>query len=302
MTRRPFTVLHVSDLQCGRPFLPAAAEAMLRLAHRVGPDAVVVSGDLTQRAKRSEFAQARALLDRLGDVPTVMTPGNHDVPVYRFWERTWAPHGNWIRFADHGRDTVTRLNGATFVALDSTAPYRAIVSGHVTKAQLDLARHGFADSPAEDLRIVVVHHHFVPLPDGAGGDALGDAGRILAAFDEMGVDAVLGGHVHQIHLATSHDVPTAPELRARRAIPLVACGTTTSSRGRGVEAGWNSLCVERFGETTLVVEPYRRRPEGRDFEPMTPVEFPLRARSAAPAGPAAGQADGRLSAAGKAAD
>lgn len=301
MGGRPFTVLHVSDLQCGRPFVPAAAEAMLRLALEVGPDAVVVSGDLTQRAKRSEFAQARSLLDRLGDVPIVVTPGNHDVPVYRFWERTWAPHGNWIRFAGPGLDGVTRLDGATLVALDSTDPYRALVSGNLGEAQIEFARRAFSETPADDLRIAVVHHHFVPLPDGAGGAALMRAGRILAAFDQMGVDAVLGGHVHQIHLTTSHDVPAAPELRARRAIPLLACGSTTSTRGRGVEAGWNSLCVERFGETALVVEPYRRRPEGRDFEPLAPVEFPLRPRSATALAPASGEDDTRPTA-GKAAD
>ena len=48
------TVLHTSDFQCGKPFVPRAADALVRLAQRVGPDVVVASGDMTQRAKARE--------------------------------------------------------------------------------------------------------------------------------------------------------------------------------------------------------------------------------------------------------
>ncbi|NIR77490.1 MAG: 3',5'-cyclic-nucleotide phosphodiesterase, partial [Gemmatimonadetes bacterium] len=62
-SREPLVVFHTSDYQVGRPFLPEAADAMIRLAEAVEPDVVVAAGDLTQRARREEFELARAVLD-----------------------------------------------------------------------------------------------------------------------------------------------------------------------------------------------------------------------------------------------
>jgi 3',5'-cyclic AMP phosphodiesterase CpdA len=267
------TVFHGSDFQCGAPFLPGAAEAMLRLAEEIAPDLAVISGDLTQRAKAREFRQARATLDGFGAVPLVITPGNHDVPLYRFWERIAAPYRQWTRFAGAALDTVTRLPGATVVALNSSAPRRAIVNGRLDGHQLDFAREAFESGGAEDLRIVVTHHHFVPVPDGRGGRPMPGATGIVRAFEELGVDVVLGGHVHQIHMSDSR-VLTGSD--PHRSVPLIASGTTTSSRGRGAESDWNSLCVLRISEEALEVTPYRRAPSARDFEASAPVIWPRR--------------------------
>jgi len=264
------TVLHTSDFQCGKPFVPRAADALVRLAQRVGPDVVVASGDMTQRAKAREYVMARELLDRLGGVPIVVTPGNHDVPLYRFWERLVCPHRNWRRFAGPDRDSITRVEGATFVALDTSAPRRAVVNGRLDDHQLAFARRAFDESPRGDVRILVAHHHFVPVSDGMGGRPLPRAAQLVRAFEEMRVDAVLGGHVHQLHIRTSADVPPK---RGATPVPLIACGTTTSRRGRGVEAGWNSLTVLRFDAGAVEVAPYRLSPDGDDFEPLDPVTF-----------------------------
>lgn len=272
MARGALTVLHASDLQVGKPFQPRAADALVDLCHETGPDVVVVSGDVTQRAKAREFARARTLLDRLGDVPLVLTPGNHDVPLYRPQERLATPFRQWWAFTGHRElDTVTRLPGATFVALNSAAPRRAIVNGRIDDHQLDFAREAFAESAPDDLRIVVVHHHFVPAPDGDGGRTLPRAGRIIAAFEEMGVDAVLGGHVHQLHLRDSSSLGS----NRTPPLPILATGTATSWRGRGSEARHNSVCVLRFDEDTLTVAPWMRGPDDSAFEALEPVAVRL---------------------------
>ena len=285
------TVFHASDFQVGAPFLPDAADAMLRVFESVSPDVVVVSGDLTQRAKRREFQLARRTLDRFGaGTPVVVTPGNHDVPLYRFWERIAAPFGQWDAFVGGcARDSVTRIPGATFVALASAAPRRAVVNGRIDQSQLAFARRAFAAAPSlDDLRIVVTHHHFVPTPDGDGGPPMPRAAEIATAFQEMGADAVLGGHVHQLHLTTSDDLATtgASTVGGGREVvfysdvplPLLATGTSTSKRGRGVETGWNSLCVHRFGADEIEVTPFRRAPAADDFEKMKALRFGLRPR------------------------
>jgi 3',5'-cyclic AMP phosphodiesterase CpdA len=272
MSNTALTVLHTSDYQCGAPFQPEAADAMHRLAESVAPDVVVASGDLTQRAKVREFRQARSVLDRFGDVPLILTPGNHDVPLYRFWERLVDPYRNWRKFAGEALDTVTRVPGATFVALNSSAPRRAIVNGRIDGPQVDFARRAFEGTPQEDLRVLVIHHHFIPVADGEGGRPLPRAAALARQFEAMEVDVVLGGHVHQLHMHSSEELGGAP---AEEAVPFLATGTTTSRRGRGVEEGWNSLCVLRFAGSVVDVTPYRRRADGAAFEPSESLQWRL---------------------------
>ena len=125
-------IIHGSDLQVGKPFRPDRAEAFLHLAADLDPDLVVVSGDLTQRAKVGEFRIVRDFLAALEPYPVVVTPGNHDVPLYRVWERLLVPYRNWRRFVGPSLDSVTELPGATVVALNSSTPRRAIVAGRET--------------------------------------------------------------------------------------------------------------------------------------------------------------------------
>jgi 3',5'-cyclic AMP phosphodiesterase CpdA len=262
-------ILHASDLQTGKPFRARAAEDLVALAHALRPDLVVIAGDLTQRAKAREYAAVRSLLDRLAPFPVVVTPGNHDVPLYRVWERLLAPYRNWRRFIAPELDSVTRVAGATVVALNSSAPRRAIVAGRLRAAQLEWARHAFASAPPGHARVVVVHHHFMPTPDRQGGRPLPGARRLLEALEGMGVELILGGHVHQTHLSTSRALVEG----AGPGIPLVACGTTTSSRGRGPEVGLNTLNVVRLDGTTVRVETRRHR-EGGGFVPVAERAFP----------------------------
>jgi 3',5'-cyclic AMP phosphodiesterase CpdA len=270
------TVLHASDFQCGRPFRSAAADALVRLAEEAAPDVVVVSGDLTQRAKVREFQMASSILDRMPRVPHIVTPGNHDVPLFRVWERAFTPYRNWRRCISPELNTVTRVEGATFVALNSSAPRRTIVDGRIDPDQVDFARSAFETTPPDDVRVLVIHHHFVPVHDGKGGRPLPRARQVLADFEAMKVDFVLGGHVHQTHISTSSDLI---EGGGQAGIPLIACGTTTSWRGRGLEADLNSLNVLRIKSEEIEVTPHLLAAGGRAFEPLDPIVFRRHRRS-----------------------
>ena len=89
-------ILHISDVHFGPPHLPEVAAGVLRLVASRQPDFVALSGDLTQRAKPHQFRDARSWVDRI-EAPTVTVPGNHDVPMYRFWERFLRPYGAYRR-------------------------------------------------------------------------------------------------------------------------------------------------------------------------------------------------------------
>ena len=84
------TIFHASDLHFGPAFEPRVGEALLHSARELAPDVLVVSGDLTMRAKRAQFEAARAFLDRLvaaamearggGAVPLIVTISSSPIP------------------------------------------------------------------------------------------------------------------------------------------------------------------------------------------------------------------------------
>src|SRR3954468_14645175 len=102
------TLLHISDVHFGPPYVPRVGTALLKIAGEMAPDVIVASGDFTQRAKREQFAEARSFLDSLPAVPTIVTPGNHDVPVYRALERVLQPYDLYKEFISKDLDYVLR--------------------------------------------------------------------------------------------------------------------------------------------------------------------------------------------------
>jgi len=260
-------ILHASDLQVGKPFRPRAAEAFRRLAFDVSPHTIVVSGDLTQRAKGREFRAAWEFLKRMPTVPLIVTPGNHDVPLYRAWERIAIPWLNWRRFIPRDLDSAANVAGSTIVGLNSASPYRAVVNGRITRGQLAFARKKFDAAAPGMARILVVHHHFVRP---AGGDAhapVPRARQILKAIEEMKVDLVLGGHIHQTSVTNSRDLVPG----VGTGVPLIATGTTTSRRGRGAERRRNSCNVVEIHDDRIDVIPHYFESGGAAFEPAETI-------------------------------
>jgi Icc-related predicted phosphoesterase len=256
-------ILHGSDLQVGKPFRPRAAEAFRRLAFEVEPHLIVVSGDLTQRAKQREFRAAWEFLQRLPTVPLVVTLGNHDVPLYRIWERVLLPYWHWSREIPRDRDSVAQVAGAMIIGLNSASPLRAIVNGRITGRQLAFARKNFESAAPGGVRVLVIHHPLIVPPGGEFGAPLPGAKRILQQIEAMQVDLVLGGHLHVTHIASSRDL--IPGEGA--GVPLITAGTTTSRRGRGGEIRRNSTNVVEVLDDRVNVTPYFFESRGTAFEP-----------------------------------
>lgn len=268
------TVVHASDLHFGEPYRPDAGDAFLEAARAASPDLVVLSGDLTQRAKIREYRQARAFLERLPDVPRVVTPGNHDVPLYRVWERIFYPYRNYKKYISSELDTVTRIDGLVVVALNSTAPRRAIVNGRIRDRQLAFAARAFQESDPDAARLLVSHHHLAPAPDYEGGTFLPRAPEILDNLNRMGVEMILGGHLHRAYIGNSLDV--YPGQDVEHGIVVVQSGTTTSHRGRARESAKNSFNVIRLMEDHLEITHYMYFDDRGSFAPFSMHAFPRR--------------------------
>jgi 3',5'-cyclic AMP phosphodiesterase CpdA len=270
------SVLHVSDLHFGPAYHPEAGEALLAFAERLLPDCIVASGDFTQRAKEAQFADARAFLDRFPPGPLVVTPGNHDVPLYRVMERLLDPFRHYTRYISPQLDTVTEIPGAVIVALNSTAPHSAIVNGRIHRRQIAFAREAFEGVPEDVLRIVVAHHHFAPPPDWEGADAMPRAKRALDAFTAARVDLILGGHLHRAYLGSSLDLYAGVD--REHGIVIVQSGTSTSRRGRAREREKNSLNVLRLDRRAIRVTHYMYFEDAGDFVPTSRHLFFRRGR------------------------
>ncbi len=272
------TILHASDVHFGKPHLPELAEALVRFVHRQRPGAVVVSGDLTQRARAAEYRAARAFLDSLKPHPVIVTTGNHDVPLYRVGERLLAPFRNYLAHIEPALDSVVDVEGgeggraaARFVVLNSCAPRRAIVNGRLRSPQLDFAHRWFAAAPAGALRVLVVHHNLIDPADGVYGRPLPDARHVLQLLPRWKVDMVLSGHVHRTHLTVS---TAAGPPGAEAGVPILLAGTATSSRGRGRERGRNSFNLIRAGESGIEVTVYLYSRDAGDFLPAEMRRYP----------------------------
>jgi len=265
-------ILQISDVHFGPYYVPEAGEALLRAVQELESDIIIVSGDFTQRAKREQFAEARKFLDRLPDRPTVVTPGNHDVPLYRVFERLFKPYDLYREYISKDLDMVLQSEQAVIVALNSTKPLQAVVNGRIARWQLQFAADAFRDAPPDALRIVVAHHHFAPAPDYEGGQVMPKAKRAIDCFTDLKVDMVIGGHLHRAYIGNSLDV--YPGEDRDHGIIIVQSGTSTSRRGRAREREKNSFNHIRVAEGVVRITHYMYFSDLDGFAPVSRHLFP----------------------------
>nr|WP_315260471.1 metallophosphoesterase [uncultured Duganella sp.] len=231
------TIVHLSDLHFGRvdqDLLRPLQELVTRLA----PDVVVVSGDLTQRAKTEEFKAARAWLDTLPG-PQIVVPGNHDIPLYNVASRFLTPLRKYTRYVT--LDLAPAYVDDEIAVLGiNTARSLTFKDGRVNQEQLAQMRQRMQAVSAEHTRIIVTHHPF-DLPETFDKDDLVDRAPIaMQAFAECGVDVLLAGHLHASHAGNS----AGRYKIAGYAALVVQAGTATSTRGRGESNSFNVLRIE----------------------------------------------------------
>lgn len=252
------TIVHLSDLHFGRvdqDLLRPLQELVTRLA----PDVVVVSGDLTQRAKTEEFKAARAWLDTLPG-PQIVVPGNHDIPLYNVASRFLTPLRKYTRYVT--LDLAPEYVDDEIAVLGiNTARSLTFKDGRVNKEQLAQVRQRMQAVGQDHTRIIVTHHPF-DLPETFDKDDLVDRAPIaMQAFAECGVDVLLAGHLHASHAGNS----AGRYKIAGYAALVVQAGTATSTRGRGES---NSFNVLRIDPDDVQVERYSWIEGTTSFEPV----------------------------------
>ncbi|MET8775814.1 metallophosphoesterase [Nocardia sp. NPDC004654] len=158
------------------------------------PDAILVTGDITDSGKAEQYAEARAAL--AADIPVFPMPGNHDDRAH-------------FRTALLGEPAATtpinnahRIGELTVALLDSSVPGEA--GGALSEETYDWLGGVLADAPADGPILLAMHHPPVhlhsPIIDGI---TLADPERLAALV--AGDDRILGvltGHAHSAATTT----------------------------------------------------------------------------------------------------
>ena len=257
-------LLQISDPHFGTE-QARVVKALHALAHAQAPDLVVLSGDITQRATRAQFAAARAFVDSLGAPAVLALPGNHDIPLYALGARLLDPYGRYRQAFGANLEPVFESNECLAIAVNTTRWYRH-QDGEVSAEQVEQVAARLLRAAPQQLRVVAVHQPVtVTLPEDAS-NLLRGRDRAVARWAEAGADLVLGGHIHLPFVRPLHGSSPA----SARTLWAVQAGTALSTRVRS--GAPNSVNLIRYAPHSDVrhctVERWDCAADAARFEPM----------------------------------
>lgn len=249
-------LLHISDPHFGTEREPVV-DALLRFAARLQPERIILSGDVTQRARRAQFAAARAFVEAL-PAPVMVIPGNHDIPLFDLWTRLSAPYRHFRRAFGHDLEPCWESDEWQVQAINTTRWYRH-KDGEVSRHQIRRVAERLARAHSGQLRLVVTHQPIQVTREHDLANRLHGHAQAAQAWAEAGVDLLLGGHIHLPYVT-----PLVPGATGRPYV--VQAGTAVSHRVRGDIPNSVNVLRRMPGERQCEVERWDFRHDTQQFE------------------------------------
>lgn len=240
-------LLQVSDPHFGTE-RSEVVEALVALVEAKRPDVLVLSGDITQRARRAQFEAAARLCDRMAIPQRLVLPGNHDIPLFDVATRVFNPYRLFRKSFGDDLEPVLDLADLLVIGVNTTRAHRH-KHGEISAAQIDRVAKRLWLAKPDQLRIVVTHQPLdVPYEHEENNLARGHEPAVRA-WVAAGADMVMGGHIHLPFIRPlSQRYPGLPRLSW-----CVQGGTAVSHRVRDGMPNAVNL-IEHAGRGLVVAE------------------------------------------------
>lgn len=258
------TLIHISDIHFGKADYAVAEHAREKI-NQLNPHLLIVSGDLTQRARSAQFIEARKFLDSLPK-PQIIVPGNHDIPLHNPFARFVTPLEKYKKYITEDLEPFYADEEIAVIGIN-TARSLTIKDGRINERQVDAIRKKMSALDDKMLKAVVTHHPF-DLPEGFNEDDIVDnAETAMPQIADCGADVFFSGHLHVSHIAHTanrYKLPTG-----RNAL-IIQAGTATSTRVRGEV---NSFNLIEFEHPYLTVKRFECKNAGDVFTEAQSQKF-----------------------------
>ncbi len=186
-------IIQLSDLHFGTE-VALVKEALIVAVKQLMPDLVLLSGDLTQRARRTEFKSCRQLVKDLAPAPVLAVPGNHDIPLFNVWHRFRAPYAGFRRVFGWELEPVHECSEALVLGINTTHPKRH-VDGVFKVDTVEQVAERLSSSRAP-LKLVVGHHPVDAVLASDETNIAQGAEFAMQRWSEAGMQLYLAGHIH----------------------------------------------------------------------------------------------------------
>lgn len=261
-------LLQISDPHFGTE-QPPVVDALLRLARQLQPAIVVLSGDITQRARSAQFDAAKAFVAKLPTQAVVVIPGNHDIPLFNLIARVFHPYAGFTRVFGAELEPEWQSDEFLVLGVNTTRPKRH-KDGEVSSEQIQRIAQRLSMATEQQLRIVVTHQPVHVLRGSEIHNRLHGYKAAIATWVEAGADIVMGGHIHLPYVAPLHE--HYEELKRR--CWVVQAGTAVSHRVRARHP--NSVnVIDRVDANSCRVERWDFSADRSEFLRVTVTELNL---------------------------
>lgn len=253
---------HISDTHFGAEDAAICAALRADLIDQA-PDLIVLTGDITQRARSSQFLAARTFLDSLTPTPVLALPGNHDLPLFDLLTRFLAPYRRFRRYVCPTLSPVWKAGPVVVIGVNSTRVLRH-KHGELSAELVEKVRTQLS-TLSQAFKIVAMHHPLDVIAASDRRNRVRGAGAALDAWIGAGTDLFLGGHIHLPYCIGVS--------RGSRAAIILQAGTSASTRRRGgLPNSYNFVRLDVGRTRRMAIERRDHHPATRRFRRASTYE------------------------------